>query len=230
VSAALADAFATDPILQWLAPSQRGDKRLRQLLETELTCYVFPAGRVLTTSDFRGANLELPPSRQLADDCPPLRRDRPRARSRHAAAPREATPETLRAYPPSGTALLHSHLGVATRFQGHGLGTACCVPHSNAATKKACPPTSKRAPNAARPSISGSDSPISANSASQTDPASGQCDGPRQRPRSLRSARDARAPDRADRAKTQWPLGCPSVPQRLTADTESGFLRRTLST
>jgi hypothetical protein len=63
LSATLADAFATDPILQWLAPSQRSDRRLRRLLAIELEYYVFPAGRVLTTGDFRGANLELPPGR-----------------------------------------------------------------------------------------------------------------------------------------------------------------------
>src|SRR5262249_36363096 len=50
LSATLTDAFATDPILQWLAPSQRSDRRLRRLLEVELAYYVFPAGRVLTTS------------------------------------------------------------------------------------------------------------------------------------------------------------------------------------
>jgi hypothetical protein len=33
------------------------------LIEVELAYYVFPAGRVLTTGDFRGANLELPPGR-----------------------------------------------------------------------------------------------------------------------------------------------------------------------
>lgn len=63
LTATLADAFAIDPILQWLAPSQRSDRRLRRLIEIELAYYVFPAGRVLTTSDFRGASLELPPGR-----------------------------------------------------------------------------------------------------------------------------------------------------------------------
>lgn len=53
----------SDPILQWLAPSQRSDRRLRRLIEIELAYYVFPAGRVLTTGDFRGANLGLPPGR-----------------------------------------------------------------------------------------------------------------------------------------------------------------------
>jgi RimJ/RimL family protein N-acetyltransferase len=64
ISATLADAFAHDPLMQWLMPSQRGrDQRLRRLFALELAHYVFPVGRVLTTDDLRGANLELPPGR-----------------------------------------------------------------------------------------------------------------------------------------------------------------------
>jgi len=64
LSAALADAFATEPVMQWLIPSdRRKDARLRRLFALELAQYVFPAGRVLTTDDFRGAVLELPPGR-----------------------------------------------------------------------------------------------------------------------------------------------------------------------
>ena len=52
MSATLADAFVTDPIIQWLIPSLRGrDMRLRRLFALELAHYVFPAGRVLTTDD-----------------------------------------------------------------------------------------------------------------------------------------------------------------------------------
>ena len=52
LSATLADAFATDPIIQWLIPSRRGrDTRLRRQFALELAHYVFPAGRVLTTDD-----------------------------------------------------------------------------------------------------------------------------------------------------------------------------------
>jgi hypothetical protein len=46
LSAKLPDAFATDPILQWLIPIRRGrDTRLRRLFALELAHYVFPAGR-----------------------------------------------------------------------------------------------------------------------------------------------------------------------------------------
>ena len=69
MSATLADAFATDPILQWLAPSQRSDRRLRRLLAIELEYYVFTAGRVLTTGcDREGvpAHLEASTERSAA--------------------------------------------------------------------------------------------------------------------------------------------------------------------
>src|SRR5262245_24539858 len=60
LSATLADAFATEPVTQWLIPGRRRrDSRLRQLFAVELAHYVFPAGRVFTTDEFRGANLEL---------------------------------------------------------------------------------------------------------------------------------------------------------------------------
>jgi GNAT superfamily N-acetyltransferase len=62
VSATLADAFAADPILGWLMPARPGrGARVRRLFALELEQYVFPAGRVLTTDDVRGASLELPP-------------------------------------------------------------------------------------------------------------------------------------------------------------------------
>lgn len=122
VSATLADAFATDPILQWLVPSQRSDRRLRRLLEVELA-YVFPAGRVLTTSDFRGANLELRPGnwemtlplsgaialvRALGRRLPRARRLQRLFESSHMREPHYYI----------------RYLGVASRFQGHGVGTA----------------------------------------------------------------------------------------------------------
>jgi ribosomal protein S18 acetylase RimI-like enzyme len=127
LSATLADAFAIDPILQWLAPSQRSDRRLRRLIEIELACYVFPAGRVLTTGDFGGASLELPPGRW------------------EMTVPLSAAIGFVRTF---GMRLLRGrllqklfevnhlqephyyirYLGVATRFQGRGLGTALLRP------------------------------------------------------------------------------------------------------
>ena len=127
VSATLADAFTTDPILQWLAPSERSDKQLRRLIEIELAYYVFPAGRVLTTDDFRGANLELPPGRWemtvplsgavgfvrvFGPRLPRARRLQRLFESNHLQEPHYYI----------------RYLGVATRFQGQGLGTALLRP------------------------------------------------------------------------------------------------------
>lgn len=61
LSATLARVFTTDPILAWMVPPLRREARLRRLFEIELAHYVLPAGRALTTDDFRGGNLELPP-------------------------------------------------------------------------------------------------------------------------------------------------------------------------
>jgi RimJ/RimL family protein N-acetyltransferase len=137
VSATLADAFATDPILQWLAPSQRSDKQLRRLIEIELAYYVFPAGRVLTTDDFRGANLELPPGRW--EMTVPLsgavgfvrvfglRLPRARRLQRLFESNHLQEPHYIR------------YLGVATRFQGQGLGTALLRPTLDRCDKEGVP-------------------------------------------------------------------------------------------
>jgi GNAT superfamily N-acetyltransferase len=123
VSATLADAFATDPILQWLAPSQRRDRRLRRLLEIELAYYVFPAGRVLTTSDLRGANLELPPDRWQMTV--PLSGAMSFVRALGPRLPRAR--QLQRLFEDNHIQEPHyyiRYLGVASRFQGHGIGTA----------------------------------------------------------------------------------------------------------
>jgi ribosomal protein S18 acetylase RimI-like enzyme len=127
LSATLADAFATDPILQWLAPSHRSDRRLRRLLAIELEYYMFPAGRVLTTGDFRGANLELPPGRW--EMTVPLSAAIGFVRAFGLRLPRARRLQRLF----EGIHLQEPHyyiryLGVATRFQGQGLGTALLRP------------------------------------------------------------------------------------------------------
>jgi len=127
LSATLADAFATDPILQWLAPSRRSDRRLRRLLAIELESYVFPGGRVLTTDDVRGANLELPPGRWQMTV--PLSAAIGFARAFGPRLPRASRLQRLFEV----VHLQESHyyiryLGVATRFQGQGLGTALLRP------------------------------------------------------------------------------------------------------
>ncbi len=127
VSATLADAFAADPILRWLAPSQRSDRRLRRLIEVELAHYVLPVGRVLTTADFRGANLELPPGEwemtvPLAGALGFLRALGVRlGRARRLQRLFEETHIKEPHY-------YVRYVGVATRFQGRGLGTALLRP------------------------------------------------------------------------------------------------------
>jgi GNAT superfamily N-acetyltransferase len=128
VSATLADAFATDPIMQWLFPSQRGrDARLRRLFTLELAHYVFPAGRVLTTDDFRGASLELPPGRwemsmslSGAIDLVRVFGVRlPRASRTQLWLEREHLQEPH---------YYIRYVGVATGWRGRGLGTALLRP------------------------------------------------------------------------------------------------------
>jgi ribosomal protein S18 acetylase RimI-like enzyme len=138
VSATLADAFATDPILQWLAPSQRSDKQLRRLIEIELAYYVFPAGRVLTTDDFRGANLELPPGRW--EMTVPLSGAVGFVRVFGLRLPRARRLQRLF----ESNHLQEPHyyiryLGVATRFQGQGLGTALLRPTLDRCDKEGVP-------------------------------------------------------------------------------------------
>lgn len=130
VSATLADAFVADPILQWLIPSPlRRDARLRRLFALELAHYVFPAGRVLTTGDFRGANLELPPGRWKMPDSTSasvatgflrvfgLRLSQ--AGRTQACFERDHLREPH---------YYVRYVGVATRSQGQGLGTALLRP------------------------------------------------------------------------------------------------------
>jgi ribosomal protein S18 acetylase RimI-like enzyme len=127
VSATLADAFIRDPILQWLAPSQRSDRRLRRLIEVELAYYVFPAGRVLTTRDFRGANLELPPGRW--EMTVPLSGAIAFVRALGIRLPRARRLQKLfEANHPEEQHYYIRYLGVATQFQAQGLGTALLRP------------------------------------------------------------------------------------------------------
>lgn len=129
LSATLADAFAADPILQWLIPSRRGrDARLRMLFALELEHYVFPAGRVLTTDDFRGANLELPPGEWKMPGVPlsiaigwlrVFGMRLPRASRTQGFFERDHLREPH---------YYIRYVGVATGFQGQGLGTALLRP------------------------------------------------------------------------------------------------------
>lgn len=127
VSATLADAFVADPILQWLAPSRRSDRRLRGLLAIELEHYVLPAGRVITTGDFRGANLELPPGTwgMAVPLSAALGYVRVLGRRLGRASRLQRFFESNHLREPH---YYVRYVGVATRFQGQGLGTALLRP------------------------------------------------------------------------------------------------------
>jgi hypothetical protein len=180
LSATLADAFATEPITQWLIPSQRRrDTRLRRLFAIELAHYVFPSGRALTTDDFRGVNLELPPSRWTMTV--PLSGAIGYVRVFGMRLPRASRLQVF--FERNHLQEPHYYIrwvGVATSFQGQGAwARRCCVPRLIAATGRACPRTSKPALSAARRYTSGSGSSTSASCKSRTDPGSGRCDGHR---------------------------------------------------
>jgi ribosomal protein S18 acetylase RimI-like enzyme len=129
LSATLADAFATDPIMRWLIPRQRGrDTRLRRLFALELAHYVFPSGRVLTTGDFHGASLELPPGKWKMLGMPlsaaiawvrVFGMRLPQASRTQAGFERDH---------PQEPHYYIRYVGVATGFQGKGLGTALLRP------------------------------------------------------------------------------------------------------
>ena len=128
LSAALASAFADDPVFGWLIPGRRRRPRLRRFFQLELEHVVLPAGRVWA-GEGRGAALELPPGRWRTPFGAQL-----------AHGPAFTRVFGLRL--PHALALLtkmeHRHLrephyyipyvGVAPDAQGHGLGTALLRP------------------------------------------------------------------------------------------------------
>lgn len=129
VSATLADALAGDPVFSWLFPSQRRrDARMRRLFALELAYWVLPAGgRALTTDDFRGANVEVPPGSSTMTV--PLRGAVGLLRVFGVGLRRAARLQALfdRNHPQEPHYYIRT-LGVATRFQGQGLGTALLQP------------------------------------------------------------------------------------------------------
>jgi len=129
VSATLAGALANDPIFSWLLPSQRRrDTRLRRLFALELAHWVFPAGgQALTTDDFRGANVVLPPGRsQMSTSLSGA------IGLVHVFGIRLLRAGQLQVffdrYHPQEPHYYIRTLGVAPRFQGQGLGTALLRP------------------------------------------------------------------------------------------------------
>jgi RimJ/RimL family protein N-acetyltransferase len=129
LSAALADALGSDPVFSWLFPRERRrDARLRRLFALELEHWVYPAGgRALTTDDFRGANVEVPPGKSG------MRMSLSGAVSLvglFGVGLRRAG-RLQRFFDRHHLQESHYYirtLGVATRFQGQGVGTALLRP------------------------------------------------------------------------------------------------------
>lgn len=120
----LAEVFATDPIFRWMLPSQRRlNTRLRRLFAIEIAHYVFPAGRVLTTDDFRGAVLELPPGRWDMTVPPSAAIGFVRVFGVHLGRASRTQQLFERNHPREPHYYVRT-VGVAPDFQGHGLGTA----------------------------------------------------------------------------------------------------------
>lgn len=124
LSETLAGALAADPILGWLIPNRR---RMRRLFALELTHHAFPAGRVLTTDDLRGASVELPPDRwELTVPLPAALGLVTVFGTRLPRASR--TERFMSRHHPAEPHYYLRYVGVAPRFQGQGVGTALLGP------------------------------------------------------------------------------------------------------
>lgn len=130
LSVALADAFQDDPVFGWLMPSPaRRRLRLVRFFKLELRHVVLPTGRVWTTDGATGASLELPPEAWKLPIGTQLAHGPAFTRVFGARLPLAMALITL---------MEHRHLrerhiyvpyiGVASRAQGQGLGTALLRP------------------------------------------------------------------------------------------------------
>ncbi|HEY2354056.1 MAG TPA: GNAT family N-acetyltransferase [Gaiellaceae bacterium] len=128
VCAALAAAFVNDPVLLFLFPRRwRRDARMRRLFAVELAYHVFPAGRALTTDDFRGASLELPPGTETISV--PLAGAVAFLRALGANLPRAARLQKFfELHHIEEPHYYIRYIGVAPPFQGQGLGAELLRP------------------------------------------------------------------------------------------------------
>ncbi len=126
LSAALADAFEDDPVFGWLMPNpSRRRSRLVRFFKLELRHVVLPVGRAWTTEDLAGASLELPPGAWKMPMGTQIAQGPAYARVFGTRLPVAIALITLM----ERRHLRESHLyipyvGVASRAQGRGLGTA----------------------------------------------------------------------------------------------------------
>src|SRR3954470_2667553 len=139
-ASALAEAFADDPVFDWLLPGGRRLDRLRRFFALELSALVLPHGTAWTTDEVAGAALSLPPGAWRMPVGVTVGR-----------APTFARVFGRRLGRATGllAVMEHRHLrephvyipyvGVAPEHQGHGLGTRLMRPILDRADAAALP-------------------------------------------------------------------------------------------
>jgi GNAT superfamily N-acetyltransferase len=139
ICATLAAAFVSDPVLLFLFPGRwRRDAHMRRLFAAELAYQVFPAGRALTTDDFRGASLELSPTSGALTV--PLSGAVGFVRALGVRLPRAARLQKL--FDRHHITEPHyyiRYIGIAPPFQGQGLGSTLLRPTLDRCDKEGVP-------------------------------------------------------------------------------------------
>jgi RimJ/RimL family protein N-acetyltransferase len=136
LSAAMAQAFATDPVMNWLMPQRSRRRARRELMFTlELQTYVLPQqGLVFTADDpdsggLAGGCLVLPPGRwrmpETANGRTAMRWLRTFGMQLQRAT---RTQRTLQEHHPAEPHYYIRSIGIRPALQGEGLGTALMRP------------------------------------------------------------------------------------------------------
>ena len=150
----MAEAFMEDPVIGWLMPKDATRRaRLRRFFAIELRHVALPRGRVWTTGDLGGAALSLPPGAWRVPLHATLLEGTAFGRELYKAARLGATMEWRHVREPH---YYVRDVGVLPNMQGRASAAHCCVPRSNVATGRACPPISRHRASAARRYMSAS--------------------------------------------------------------------------
>jgi ribosomal protein S18 acetylase RimI-like enzyme len=130
LAAALAGAFATDPVFEWLLPDESGrEGRLRKFFSLELSKVVLVDGWASTSDSLEGAALCLPPGKWRL----PMRRSLANGRG-FLGVFGTRLPWAMgllwrmEAVHPRDQHYYMPYIGVAPEAQGRGLGTALMQP------------------------------------------------------------------------------------------------------
>ena len=163
LSAALAQAFADEAVVNWLMPQRTRRVARRELMfMLELQTYVLPQdGMVFTAGggSLVGGCLVLPPDRWQMPDAADGRTAVRWLRAFGVQLSRAIrTKRVLQEHHPSESHYYIRSVGVGPALQGQGLGSALMRPSSSAATVTACRRIWRPAARAARRCTSGSGS------------------------------------------------------------------------